>query len=108
MSQADELPAEVARLCHLTAPYEVVVCNRYSCIIRTVGLELRFKVRSYPYGWEWDEIVGQAQVHIEQMSGSSYWIGLDTPEGRVSVFVHSASGRAAVIMTGHASGCPDE
>lgn len=92
------VPAEIDRLFHADGPVDVTHRGPGSIVLRCAGLELRF-VRSVD-GWEFDEVVGRAMVHIEQMSDVSYWLGLTTDEGEVHLAIGSVSGRARVSMTG--------
>lgn len=92
------IPAEVARLFHADGPVDVTRRGPGSIVLRCAGLELRFVHDSD--GWVFDEVVGPAMVHIEQMSDTYYWLGLTTDEGEVHLSIGSASGRARVSMTG--------
>lgn len=92
------IPAEVDELFRACGPVDVTHRGPGSIMLRCAGLELRF-VHSVD-GWEFDEVVGRAMVHIEQMSDASYWLGLTTDEGDVNLSIGSVSGRARVSMTG--------
>src|SRR5438105_15747034 len=101
MSVRNHLPPQIAELFQSGAPYEVVQQDQFSYVIRTVGFELRFKVNDQK-GWEFDEVVGQAFVHIEQMASNYYWAGFSTEQGRVCVNIGAK--RAPVTMTGWSEG----
>jgi hypothetical protein len=65
------------------------------------GLELRFQL-SADNGWEWDEIVGDCGLHIEQMTNRYYWLGISPKADEDHrVCVDLGAKRAAVRMTGY-------
>ncbi len=90
------LPDHVAALFDSGAPVEVIRNDEDGCYLRTAGIELRF-VRS-DTGWEFDEVVGDAHVHVEQMDTNWYWAEFATDLGRVCISIGAK--RAPVTMRG--------
>lgn len=44
-----------------------------------------------------DEVVGEGSFHLERMSDTEWWLGLETAEGQsVHVWISSKNGRAHV------------
>lgn len=94
-----EIPDEITELYHPTNHATVTKLSDFSCIIEDIGMELRFQKRT-DGAWEFDEIVGECRLHIEQMNDNSYWLGITTASGIVHVNIGTK--RAPVQMTGWA------
>ena len=92
-----DLPDEIRRLCRIDTPITDLRLGEWSCYFKTLGLELRF-VKTVTGEWEWDEIVGDCNVHVEMMADNYYWIGFYGDGGRVCVDIGAR--RAPVRMTG--------
>lgn len=68
--------------------------------VRYAGLELRFK-RNTDGSWDFDELVGDCWLHMEQMSDADYWFGISVDGHTVlHLNIGSRSGRASVMATG--------
>lgn len=97
-----EIPEEVLALCNLddfaedASPLTLKHADKNSCTVLWGPMELRFQTINGE--WFWDEVVGDALVHVEMMDNHLYWIGFSGDWGRVCV--HIGARRAPVRMTG--------
>lgn len=93
------IPDAILQLCNGAHGMKIKKLNTHSCCLDFYGIDLRFQKR-VGGPWEWDEIVGECLLHVEQMADNCYWMGITVIGTDHRLHITIGANRAPVRMTG--------